>query len=335
MDPVQKIISEFISKGGSLNSLTFMHATFIHAIGILEQLRYPAKQNEESITAGLFSALASSLPFCTWIFGTKGQERRACYWAQFKKTRPAVARPNEYEATTGADFVLAFRDGGGEIRIAIFQAKIPDVKGVDLYREGSSGRESQLVVLKAYAEKVVNACFNITHGGVVSKSVEGLTWVHYLIYRDRKPITIRLSRLQNNYDSEVSAHGADLALTENYVSVLPGDSTLYEVLLEGLESGLLLSKTSRSGAWLCISDVQAKSLLPKLNELADVLFIGDGYQSLDLIEALGLGNGEKHVIGYTLIPNSGRRLVIDIHSVSSDFPSERSQFDEKKTKYNF
>lgn len=289
-------------------------ATFLHVTHEFERVCGARFYDEETLTAAMLGGFAATLPLIAQTLGS-GSEGEAldCSWGSYRKTR---ASDDKSEAASGADFAIILWESPEVFRLAIFQAKkgelFPQERRrsqiiddppkeawwFDIHRRpnrpddlGKKWRDAQLIVLEKTGQRFMGAKrrYEETLGNVAlpeigsnkisNKKAPDLTWMHYLVYRDDRPVCVPVSEI----DKEVFDQERGDSCKENYVEILPNDGDGFFDLLRG---GVF---NHAHAGWLTIGAKEALPLLPDLLDLMPV-YAGDDRSGrelqLDVIKAI-------------------------------------------------
>jgi hypothetical protein len=261
--------------------MTVSDATLVFSTTRLQQVQHVHQLDEETITAALLGSLATAFPFCAEIIGNDADNPTTCYWSQFKKTKPSADRPQDHEATSGADFALAIRVGDDDLRLALFQAKRSKKGGdeIDVHQRvaqprepGKDWRDAQIVALAKFGKNLME------HIGCQQHALEDLKWVHYVGYHQDVARCLPLARLRDAY----LVDDVPRAVSKNMVSVLPTDPTFLEVLLASMHYATL----QHEAKWLRLTKKQAEDHLPDLIDLTTLYLLDEtrGEGALELAD---------------------------------------------------
>jgi hypothetical protein len=268
---------------GILDASLQVATTLISAMSASE------KDHEETLTGTLLGSLLASNSLLALFTAHLNIPPTQCWWGSYSKYRSNET--DKTEAGSGADFALLTLLETGGARLAIFQAKRGELDGetwtFDANRvpqlrknEDSEERKSQMVVLVQTArrlsalasggtEVVVSRAsveFELLAGkdGETSAQLQGLDWIHYLVYTSESSKCIALEHLSSAYVKELKRKR-----TKTPVDITDNNCEQFvDVVLRG-------SGPDGQG-WLEFADAaSAISALPHLLPLIPVI-VGDG-----------------------------------------------------------
>lgn len=106
-----------------------IEAAFYCVAWRLKQVGLVSRMDEETVTTAFLGGVTSAFPLCSIVFGSGGPQPVECSWGQFSKSTGTTANQDS-EAYRGADFALVVWLTEELARVAIFQAKKMDVRGL-------------------------------------------------------------------------------------------------------------------------------------------------------------------------------------------------------------
>jgi hypothetical protein len=271
-------------------------AAIQHVARLIEERKFVASLDEETLTAGLFGGLASAVALFVRCYGSGIEgETRECSWGMFKKSRPPVSSREvgeklervEHEARSGADFALVLWQGPDDALVALFQAKKGGCKksaaGVSLNIHRSANKatgETQFVVFASMCHMMITrtsappaisdidsaiAEFKRLSRAERKRRVDNLTWGHYLVYEQGVPVCVPISAIDSQaIEEEVKGKAAEPIPRKDWI----GLQTFSALLQTGVQG--------QEGGWLKMTRPQIEGLLPHLIGLMDVYETSEG-----------------------------------------------------------
>jgi len=224
-----------------------------------------SRLDEETMTGAMIGALVSAHPMSAASY--PADPETAIRWSSYTKYGNAV----QSERNSGADFALVLSLPGGDLRLAVFQAKsdwsvsskkntlvigqikdVPEVKDENEVVIVPAGRRNQVDALVRASNKIQ---FN-----KVRTTVHNLTWVHYLCQFESGIKALALSEVQAAVRASIRRNKAVR------VHLAPSD---------GKELGLLLKQGCVVGGhgWLDMSGIGNGVVPPEidLSALVDLM----------------------------------------------------------------
>jgi len=95
----------------------------------LEQVNLISQMDEETVTAAFLGGVTSAFPLCSLVFGSGSDQPVECSWGQFHKSAKGSS-DEDSEAHRGADFALVVWLTNEYARVAVFQAKKMEMRGL-------------------------------------------------------------------------------------------------------------------------------------------------------------------------------------------------------------
>ena len=180
---------------------------------LTEHLHLRGKLDEEMTTDALLGMFFASLSWSIAIAGPQSTVRERCMWGRFRKHKSR--NTEETEKYSGADFALLVGDGDSNLRIALFQAKIPEnrkdphkTSATDLTinvhhcskdKHGVEVGEPQMLRLAKFAAQVEDRFDN---DDLSPPAIGAVNWVHYLAYYPDRITAYPLNQFQEAYEQE-------------------------------------------------------------------------------------------------------------------------------------
>lgn len=253
------------------------------AVKLTQRLYRRVALDEEVITDAFLGVLFASMAWATAAARLSDDLRQRCQWGRYRKYRDR--RSWNREATSGADFALLVADGPTNVRIALFQAKLPEKRvcaagkkryGIDVHHRSKSKTGSapftQMHLLAQFAAKLMAAAPPESvrnHPEMVaelkrktrstSPSIDGMDWVHYLAYAPRF-LASPLTSFEAEYEVECTSTNS-----VNFTH-LPSGTRPFQCVIEDCF-------TPEHQGWISVRISEAIAILPDLIELMPMHYV--------------------------------------------------------------